>query len=99
MKQRIENQVVITCDDVDLTTLANLEVYIKQGHLFFQYVPEVKSSSEMLVTIPYEDAMQLKSHVIELQFAFTYPNGASDASNVVIVPVDKLLKEAGYDPN
>ena len=99
MKQRIENQVVITCNDVDLTTLSNLEVYIKQSHLFYQYAPDVKSSSEMLVTIPYEDAMHLKSHDVELQFAFTYPDGTHDASNVVIVPVDKLLKEAGYDPN
>ena len=98
MRQRIENKVLLTCTDVDLNSLSNLEVYIRQGHLFFQYVPAVQSSTEMIVTIPYDDAMKLKNDKVKIQFAFTDADGNHDASVIKEASVDALLKEGGYDP-
>lgn len=98
MRQRIENKVLLTCEDVDLTTLSNLEVYLKQSYRFFQFTPEVLSAHEMLVTVPFEDAMNLSRGPVQLQFAFVDANGNPNASGVVEVSVEALLKEAGYDP-
>ena len=98
MRNRMQNTIRISCNDVDLTTLSNLEVYIKQSDLFLQYVPEVVSASEMVVTVPIEGAMRLKNKPVQMQFAFTYPSGTPGASNVRNVWVGELLKEAGYDP-
>lgn len=99
MRQRMENQVVLTCTGLDLSRLTNIEVYLNQDTLFRQYTPKVRSTTEMVVTIPFEDAMRLKKQPVRLQFAFTDENGNRDASNVVRVPVEELLKEAGYDPH
>lgn len=52
----------------------------------------------MLVIVPYEDAMRLRKGDVNLQFAFVNEHGDPDASNVNTVPVEQLLKEAGYDP-
>ena len=30
MRQRIENRILITCEDLDLTTLTDMEIYIEQ---------------------------------------------------------------------
>jgi hypothetical protein len=88
----------ITCDDVDLTTLTNVEFYVRQRGFFGCYTPSIISSTEMTVIIPFEDAKKLKHGEAELQFAFTDSNGDPNASDVVKMEVDDLLKEVGYDP-
>lgn len=97
MRRRIENNILITCEDVDLTAVSNIEFYVKQSLFFRQYTPEVISATEMLVTIPFEDAKLLKPGPVSLQFAFT-ESGTPRASEVVQMAVSDLLKEAGYDP-
>lgn len=98
MREKIENQLKITCTAIDLTTLTNIEFYVKQIKFFGCYTPTVLSSTEMAVTIPVEDAMKLKHGTVELQFAFTDSNGKPDASEIVKMEVGDLLKEVGYDP-
>ena len=98
MRQRIENNLTIICDDVDLTTISNIEFYISQGKLFFKYVPTVMSKDKMIVKVPYSDAMKLEKTSARLQFAFLHENGTPDASNTVTCEVDELLKRTGYDP-
>lgn len=98
MREKIENTLKITCSDVDLTTLTNIEFYVKQRHFFGCYTPSVVSASEMAVTIPFADAKRLTKGTAELQFAFTNAEGNPDASDVVEVEVANLLKEVGYDP-
>lgn len=98
MREKIENQLKITCTDIDLTTLTNIEFYVKQLRFFECYTPIVTSSSEMVVTIPFEDAKKLTGGTAELQFAFTDAEGNHDASEIVKMKVDDLLKEVGYDP-
>lgn len=98
MREKIENQLKITCTDIDLTTLNNIEFYVKQLKFFKSYTPVVTSSTEMVVIIPFEDAKKLTHGTAELQFAFTDSEGNPDASDTLKVEVDDLLKEVGYDP-
>lgn len=97
MRQKIENLLRITCEDIDLTTLTNIEFYIKQHGMFSCYIPTVISPTEMTVKIPKEDAMTWSANNIELQFAFTDADGNPGASDVIAEKVERLLKEAGYD--
>ena len=98
MREKIQNQLYVSCNDVDLTAIKNIEFYVKQTGFFGCYTPEVMSESEMVVTIPFEDAKRLRKGKANLQFAFVNENGVPDASEVNEVEVDVLLKEAGYDP-
>lgn len=97
MREKIENRLKITCDDVDLTGATNIEFYVKQGRFFRSYTPDVLSSSEMTVIIPFDDAMELRGGEAQLQFAFTDADGTPRASDVVIKDVGDLLKEVGYN--
>lgn len=98
MKRRMKNYLWISCDDVDLTTVTNIEFYLKQDGLFFQYTPEVLSASEMIVEIPVEDALKLSASDVKLQFAYTDESGTPRATEIERICVGDLLKEAGYDP-
>jgi hypothetical protein len=98
MREKIQNRLKISVDGVDLTKLRDIEFYVKQTGFFGCYTPEVISPTEMLVIVPYSDAMKLRKGNVELQFAFVNEYGDPDASGVVTVPVERFLKESGYDP-
>ena len=98
MREKIKNQLKITCTDVDLTTVSDIEFYVKQLKFFGDYTPVVLSPTEMVVTIPFEDAKKLKKGEVELQFCFTDADGTPRASNLLTHGVGELLKESGYDP-
>ena len=99
MRQKITNKLHLAVEGADLTGATHLEVYVRQGlRTFFQYTPEVLSSAELLVTIPYEDAMRLMGSACQLQLAFTDANGNPQATEPKEVSVGVLLKEMGYDP-
>lgn len=98
MRRRIKNNLHITVEGVDLTKASNLEFYMRQGPFFRQYIPKVLSQNEMLVTVPLEDATSLELTKVSLQLAFTDENGEPIATDPLIIPVDDLLKEVGYDP-
>ena len=98
VREKIKNLLKITCTDVDLTTLTNIEFYVKQARFFGCYAPIVISPTEMAVTIPFEDAQRLRKGKAELQFAFVDADGNPDASDVIEMDVGDLLKEVGYDP-
>lgn len=97
MREKIKNTLKLTCADLDLTTLRNIEFYVKQMNFFGCYTPFVISENEMSVTIPFADAKRLKEGPAKLQFAFTYADGTPGASDVVTTEVKALLKGAGYD--
>lgn len=96
--EKMQNQLKVTCEDVDLTEVSNIEFYVRQFVHFFSYTPSVISSTEMTVTIPFEDAKKLKDGEVKLQFAFVDKNGVPNASDVVTAFVGDLLKEGGYNP-
>lgn len=99
MRAKIENHIKVVCDDIDLRTISNIEFYVRQGIFFRQYTPEAIEKHEMVIVIPYEDAMQLREDkIVNLQFAYTDAHGSPDAADTVGVYVRDLLKESGYDP-
>ena len=75
MRENIENLLKISCDDVDLLAVSDIEFYVRQLRFFGCYIPHVISSHEMTVRIPFEDAKKLNRGKVELQFAFTDVNG------------------------
>ncbi len=98
MRIRIKNQLLLVCEDIDLTEISNIEFYVKQNGFFGIYTPNVVSDTQMTVEIPYKDAMRLRHGEVRLQFAFVDKNGVPDASDIVIESAKDFLKEAGYDP-
>ena len=99
MRQRIENELSVTVEGVDLNTVRDLVFWIRQEKVFLEYVPEVADGGTMLVHIPKEDAMRLWNSDVEMQFAFTTQDGRPLASDIVRMSVERLLKEAGYGPD
>ena len=98
MREKIKNQLLVICDDIDLTTISNIEFYVRQLNFFGCYTPDVISASEMTVEIPFSDAKKLREGMVKLQFAFTDANGNPNASEIITEKVEDLLKEVGYDP-
>jgi hypothetical protein len=98
MREKIENRLKISVEGLDLTKVSNIEFYVRQIGFFGCYTPEVISSNEMLVVIPYEDARKLRRGNVDVQFAYVNETGDPDAVDPVNIPVGVFLKEAGYDP-
>ena len=96
MRQRMKNYLEVAVKGVDLTTSSNIEFYLCQDEFFRQYTPEVAASDKMVVEIPCADAMKLASGAVLVQFALTDKNGTPHAPDPKAIPVDVLLKEAGY---
>lgn len=97
---RIKNTLHITLpsdDRTDLTTVSDLEFYLRQVGFFRQYKPTVISAHEMLVVIPLEDAMLLyPDSTVQLQFAFTDAEGNHVPSEKKKLRVKDFLKKEGY---
>lgn len=97
MKQKIKNQLYIEVPaKCELMKAKNIEFYVKQGSNEKTYEPTVVSDTEMIVEIPYEDAMALNYGGVKLQFAYTDMYDNDHASEVLKTSVGEFLKEAGY---
>ena len=98
MRQKIENNLLVEVNGTSLNGSSNLEFYIKQGSLFFQYTPVVRDDGSMTVKIPYEDSMKLREGFVTVQLAFVDETGTPRSSDPSKIPVGEFLKVAGYDP-
>ena len=98
MRRNIQNGLHISVDGADMTKASQIEFYVRQGQSLFTYLPQVIASGELYFEIPFEDAMQLESAPVRLQFAFVDEGGNPRASGIVELFVSDFLKEAGYDP-
>lgn len=100
MRQRIENRITIDVKGADdLTMVTNIVVWVYQLSTKLKYEPMVLNQTQLLVTVPYEDAMRLRSGVsnmVDIQMAYTDISGVPKASEVVSIQVDRLLDEEGY---
>ena len=96
MRKSIQNNLSVTCDDIDFTAVTGIQFYVRQRQTFFQYSPAVLSANEISVEIPEEDAVKFASEEVEMQFAFTDANGCPQASEIQRVRCDDFLKGAGY---
>ena len=97
MRSKIENILNVSVSGVDLTALSDIQFYVRQGSVFFQYTPQIIDDSNMIITIPLADAKKLVPAVkAELQFAFTDGYGNSGASEITQMVVQDLIKKEGY---
>ena len=97
MREKMENRLHIEASGVDLRELDNIEFYVRQGACFWEYTPTVISATEMVVIIPFTDAMKLRPGQVRFQLAYTL-NGVPDAIEPQFISVGELLKKAGYLP-
>jgi len=106
MIQKIENVFSISVRErsptgqtspVDLTGATHILFAIKQR--FGQYIElEAELQEDTLIAkLPYEKAMMLTNSPTEVQLMWTDTNGNKWATKAKPVPVDVLLREAGYD--
>ncbi len=96
IRSKIKNALTIEVDGVDATAIKNIEVYIKQGELFYQLTPVVVDKDTLLVTLDKDKAMELRPMEAYVQIAYTDDSGTPGASDIACVQVKDLLKEAGY---
>lgn len=106
MIQKIENKLTIhvrerlptgKTQDIDFTGATNILLVIKQK--FGQYVelPAVVLDDTVIAILPYSEAMKFSDSPAEMQLLWTDVYGNKRATKIKPVPVDKLLREAGYD--
>lgn len=98
MRQLIANELELTNNEVDFTTSTNIEVWLRQLDLFFQYTPTVVSAHVMTVTIPFADAKQLQPGGAELQWALTDVHGKPVCFDPENITIGRLIKDEGYNP-
>lgn len=106
MIQKIQNKLIIyvkerlptgLTKELDLTGATKILLVIKQR--FGQYVelPAEFIEKNLVATLPYEEAMKLTDSPAEIQLLWVDSEGNPRATKAKQIPVDKLLREAGYD--
>lgn len=106
MIQKIQNRLVLTVksrlptgklEDFDMTGATNILFAIKQE--FGQYIElEVTFvDGKLVVKLPYDKAMLLTTAPSKVQLMWTDESGNKRATKPKTVPVEALLREAGYD--
>ena len=61
MRRKIQNGLMVSVEGADMEEASQIEFYVRQGPVFFSYTPQVISSGELYVEIPFADAMQLET--------------------------------------
>lgn len=106
MIQKIENILTLSVKelsstgsskDVDFTGATHILFAIKQE--FGQYIEleAVFVEGKLVVKLPYEKAMLLTTSLSKVQLMWTDESGNKRATKPKTVPVEILLREAGYD--
>ena len=93
-------------EDFDMTGATNIILSIKQK--FGQYIEleaafverrqqQILGYNKIIATLPYDEAMKLTLSPTEVQLMWVDKDGNPRATKAKPIPVDKLLREAGYD--
>lgn len=101
MFQRMRGVISIDVEEVDMTTVTDIEVKLIQEDtgvemLFTGGSVSVISETTVQVEIPKATAMQLEVSPMRGQIMFTREDGYPDATKPFTVPVSELIKEDGY---
>lgn len=109
IRQKIENRQVIDIPGVDLTDASYITVFMRQNSHEWTYTTgggngvNVVSATQLTLTIPFEDAVQLVSTMnCELQTCWMEDVDGTlvpRSTDPVEVPVGELIANAGYNPN
>lgn len=92
MNQGMENICTVTVEGIDLNTVTEAELYLRQSWGIRKYVPVICGRDSLLVTIPKEDADRLNiREPVRLQLAYRDVNTHPQLSSIAHVPVQEFL--------
>lgn len=98
MKQKMRNTLCIYIYGIDLTKCSNIKFYMQQDSSEFpEYNGIAYSKNQLIVEIPYDDAMKLSCGTVEAQVCMQDEFGNSRATNVMTIPVEELIAKNGYN--
>lgn len=97
LTQRIKNTFTINVEGANFTKAKDICIYIGQHELLLKYTAEVIDDNNILVTIPFGDAMKLKPHDVCIQLVFTDDNNNVNKAERQHVPVGAFLDKEGYN--
>ena len=100
MIQKMMNKVPINIADIDMTTVSDIVVSIKQAsnnvnETFSGSSVTVVNAGQIEVTLPKTLGMRLAATFVNVQVAFTH-DGVPDATDIFQIPVRELQMEEGY---
>ena len=101
MIQRMENVLELEVTDgagaVDFTGATNILLAISQQYGFYIELPVTLQDEKLICTLPYKEAMRLGASPCTMQLMWTTASGAKRATKAEQIPVDRLIREEGYD--
>lgn len=102
MLQRIESLLSLTVKNsdgtlVDFSKASSILFSIRQQHGIYLEFPGLLVEGKLLVKVPYEDAMKLTTSPTKAQLYWTDEYNHKHATTACEIPVDELIREAGYD--
>lgn len=102
MIQKMENVLELEVTDgggpVDFTDAANVLLVLSQKQCgVYVELPAVWKDGKLICTLSYKDAMRLGASTCEIQLMWTTADGSKRATAVEQIPVDRLIREEGYD--
>lgn len=96
LTQRMPNTLPIEVENLDLTQVEDPVVIIDQvGNFHVRKVPAIVSSSEMYVTLTFEESMKLNARDCRIQFAWTL-DGIENATDPQFISVREFIDKDGY---
>lgn len=102
MLQKIQSNLLLTVknsdgSDMDFSKATNILFGIRQQPSLYLEFPGVWVNGQLLVQIPFEDAMKLAVTATKVQLFWTDENGQKHATAASAISVEELIREAGYD--
>ena len=96
MKQKMRNTLCIYIYGIDLTKCSNFEFCLEQDNIQLNYDAVAHTSNQLVVEIPYDDAMKLEKGCARCQAYMQDEYGNSRATNVMTLQVEELIAKDGY---
>lgn len=102
MLQKIQSNLLLTVknsdgSDVDFSKATNILFGLRQQPSLYLEFPGVWVNGQLLVQIPFGDAMKLAVTATKVQLFWTDENGRKHATAASAISVEELIREAGYD--
>lgn len=102
MLQKIQSNLLLTVknsdgSDVDFSKATNILFGLRQRPSLYLEYPGVWVDGQLLVAIPFEDAMKLAVTTTKVQLFWTSADGRKHSTAVSTISVEELIREAGYD--
>lgn len=98
MENILELEVTDGAEPVDFAGATNILLAISQKQYgVYMELPAIFQGGKLVCTLPYKDAMRLAAASCLIQLMWTTADGAKRATAVEQIPVDRLIREEGYD--